>query len=342
VILSRLQQELKKRPRTYLVTGAAGFIGSNLVEFLLLSGQYVVGVDNFITGHRSNLADVKRCTGKYYANFHLIEGDISDYAVCEAACKEVDVVLHQAALGSVPRSIKDPLATNRANVTGFLNMITAAKEAGIRRFIYASSSSVYGDSTELPKVEHRTGKPLSPYAVTKMTDELYASVFARNFGMETVGLRYFNVFGRRQDPEGEYAAVIPRWIAALIRQEPVYIYGDGETSRDFCYIDNVIQMNLLAATSEDSRIAGEVFNVAVGERTTLNRLYELLREILSPHFDHVRSASPVYRDFRPGDIRHSLADTGRAKDLVGYNPEIRIEEGLKAAMPWYIEQLSVR
>ncbi|KAB2933628.1 MAG: SDR family oxidoreductase [Leptonema illini] len=335
-MLLEIQKELKRESRTYLVTGAAGFIGSNLVEFLLASGQKVVGLDNFSTGRRSNLMDVEQCTGDAFGNFRLIEGDIADYTTCEVACKGVDVVLHQAALGSVPRSIKDPVSTNRANVTGFLNMITAAKEAGVRRFVYASSSSVYGDSAELPKVEPRTGNLLSPYAVTKKTNELYASVFARNFGMEAIGLRYFNVFGRRQDPEGEYAAVIPRWTAALIKGEPVYINGDGETSRDFCYIDNVIQMNMLAATCKDSRAYGEVFNVAVGDRTTLNRLYELLRNNLSCHFEGVRNASPVYRDSRQGDIRHSLADVGRARELVGYDPQIRIEEGLKAAMPWYI------
>ena len=340
-MFQKIKDDLLKNRRTFLVTGAAGFIGSNLVEFLLQHNQRVVGLDNFSTGRRSNIDDVHRSVGDRFDQFKMIEGDIADYSVCQKACEGVDIVLHQAALGSVPRSIKDPVASNRANVTGFLNMLTAAKEAGIQRFVYASSSSVYGDSAELPKVEERTGKLLSPYAVTKMTNELYASVFYRTYQIETIGLRYFNVFGRRQDPEGEYAAVIPRWIAALIRNQPVYINGDGETSRDFCYIDNVIQMNLLAALTTTQETFGEAFNVAVGDRTTLKELYYYLKDLLVPLFSYVEEAAPTYRDFRPGDIRHSLANISKAQGLVGYEPEYRINAGLRLAMPWYVKNTEV-
>ncbi len=335
-----LKQKLSNEQRTWLVTGNAGFIGSNLVEFLLKHNQKVVGVDNFSTGYRHNIDDVLYCVGEEKAkNFKFIEGDIADIVICHQACEGVDIVLHQAALGSVPRSIDDPVTSNRSNVTGFLNMITAAKDAGIKRFVYASSSSVYGDSKELPKVEERTGNLLSPYAAMKMTNELYAGVFQKCYGMETLGLRYFNVFGRRQNPNGAYAAVIPKWIDSLLKKEAVFINGDGETSRDFTYIDNVIQMNLLAGLTENSRVFGEAFNVAVGGRNTLNELYALINDELKNHVAEFEKQVPVYREFRAGDIRHSNADIAKAHDMVGYTPTHDIYRGMKEAILWYIENL---
>ncbi|WP_295421882.1 SDR family oxidoreductase [Sulfurovum sp.] len=342
--LEQLSEELKKDQKTWLVTGNAGFIGSNLTEFLLSNGQKVVGLDNFSTGYQHNIDDVLSQVGEESAkNFTFIEGDIADIETCQKACEGVDIILHQAALGSVPRSIDDPITSNRSNVTGFLNMITAAKDAGIKRFVYASSSSVYGDSKELPKVEGRTGNVLSPYAAMKATNELYGSVFQKVYGMETLGLRYFNVFGRRQDPNGAYAAVIPKWVGSLLTGEDVFINGDGETSRDFTYIDNVIQMNLLAGTTDNPEAFGEAFNVAVGGRNTLNELYNLIQDQLNKsaikHGLSTIDQSPIYRDFRPGDIRHSNADITKAKTIVGYQPTHDIYQGMEEAIEWYIENI---
>ncbi len=333
-VCSRLQSE----PRTWLVTGCAGFIGSNLLETLLKLGQKVVGLDNFLTGYQKNMDMVADIVGKdLYANFTFIEGDIRDIDTCRKACEGVDHVLHEAALGSVPRSIEDPLLTNGCNITGYLNMLVAAREAGVESFVYAASSSTYGDSQELPKVEDRIGHPLSPYAVTKYVDELYADVFARCYDFTTVGLRYFNVFGQRQDPFGAYAAVIPQWFASLLRGETVYVNGDGETSRDFCYIDNVVQANILASLAEaDAR--NEVYNVAFGQRTTLNELFVLIRDEVQRHKD-VAGADPVHRDFRQGDVRHSLANIDKAKTRLGYAPRFDVRQGLRLAGDWYAANL---
>jgi UDP-N-acetylglucosamine/UDP-N-acetylgalactosamine 4-epimerase len=322
----------------FLITGVAGFIGSNLLENLLKSDHEVAGLDNFATGFQKNLDDV--CTlvsAEQWARFRFIEGDIRDLSACHDACAGADYVLHQAALGSVPRSIEDPINTNRTNIDGFLSMLVAARDAGVKRFVYAASSSTYGDHPDLPKVEDKIGKPLSPYAVTKVVNELYADVFARTYGMDCVGLRYFNVFGRRQDPDGAYAAVIPKWTSALIHGEPVFINGDGETSRDFCFIDNAVQANLLAATASHPDAGNQVYNVAVGERTSLNALFAAIRETLLPHYPHLADAQPTYRDFRPGDVRHSLADISKAKEFLGYAPTHRLQEGLREAVEWYIQ-----
>lgn len=324
----------------WLVTGAAGFIGSNLVEALLKLGQQVSGLDNFATGHRHNLDQVKQSvSADAWMKFNFIEADIRDPAACQAACQGVDFVLHQAALGSVSRSINDPLTTNATNIDGFLNMLVAARDHGVKRFVYAASSSTYGDHPALPKIEERIGNPLSPYAVTKYVNELYANVFGRTYGTESIGLRYFNVFGPRQDPDGAYAAVIPQWIAALIRNQPLRINGDGETSRDFCYVDNVVQANLLAALS-DKDAANAVYNIALGERTTLNELYGMMKASLQDQFPHVAQHQPQYGDFRRGDVRHSQADISKATTALGYQPTHRIGEGLKQAMDWYICSLS--
>ena len=336
-----LKQQLAASPKTWLVTGAAGFIGCNLVEALLTLDQKVVGLDNFATGHEKNLAQVQASVGpERWARFTFKRGDIRDLITCHNVCSGVDYVLHQAALGSVPRSIEDPLLTHASNNTGFINMLVAARDAKVKRFVYAASSSTYGDHPGLPKVEDVIGKPLSPYAVTKYVNELYADVFGRCYGTQSMGLRYFNIFGRRQDPEGAYAAVIPKWVASMIRNEPVYVNGDGETSRDFCYIDNVIQANLLAATVENPDAVNQVYNVAVGERTSLNQLFEAIRVNLLPHYPHLADAKPVYRDFRAGDVRHSLADIGKARSLLGYEPSHHIGQGLAEAMEWYIGDLS--
>lgn len=330
-----VQQDLQRTQYHWLVTGAAGFIGSNLVEALLKLGQRVTGLDNFATGHRHNLDQVRDLVGDAWSNFTFIEGDIRQPADCARACAGVDYVLHQAALGSVPRSIADPALTNDTNITGFLNMLVAARDARVKRFVYAASSSTYGDHPALPKVEDQIGKPLSPYAVTKYVNELYADVFGRTYGTESIGLRYFNVFGPRQDPNGAYAAVIPQWVAALIRNAELRINGDGETSRDFCYIANVVQANLLAATAP-SEAANQVYNVALGDRTTLNQLYGMMRAELAPRFAHVAQHAPVYVDFRAGDVRHSQADVSKAATLLGYAPEWRIADGMKQAMDWYV------
>ncbi len=332
----QLLAALPLAPKTWLITGVAGFIGSNLLETLLKLDQRVVGLDNFATGHRKNLAEVQTLVPQaQWARFTFIEGDIRELADCRRACEGVDHVLHQAALGSVPRSIEDPLATNAANITGFLNLLVAARDAHVQSFTYAASSSTYGDHPGLPKVEDVIGKPLSPYAVTKYVNELYADVFARSYGLETIGLRYFNVFGPRQDPDGAYAAVVPKWAASLLKGQTVYINGDGETSRDFCFVDNAVQANLLAATAAPGAARNQVYNVAVGDRTTLNTLFKLLRDNLAAH-GVKPGVQPVYRDFRSGDVRHSQADVGKAQRLLGYAATHRMAQGIAAAMPWYL------
>ncbi len=336
-----LQTRLLSQRHTWLVTGAAGFIGSNLVEALLKLDQRVIGMDNFATGHRHNIDQALSDAGcsSDGTDFTFIEGDICDLDVCRRACEDVDFVLHQAALGSVPRSIEDPVRTNSANIDGFLNMLVAAKDGDVRRFIYAASSSTYGDHTELPKIEERIGNPLSPYAVTKLVNELYAGVFSATYNLETIGLRYFNIFGKRQDPEGAYAAVIPKWVSAVLAGEEVFINGDGETSRDFCYIDNTIQVNLLAALSENPEAVNQVYNVALNDRTSLNKLFEMIQERLISRRPSLQPVKPTYRDFRAGDVRHSQADIGKACRLLGYQPSHRIGEGLDEAMDWYVAAL---
>ena len=342
-----VKKDLQQSPKTWLITGVAGFIGSNLLETLLRLDQRVVGLDNFETGHRHNLDEVQgEVSAAQWSRFRLVEGDIRDLADCRSAMvfsadgedTGVDYVLHQAALGSVPRSIEDPITTNQANIDGFLNMLTAARDAGVKRFVYAASSSTYGDHPALPKVEENIGNPLSPYAVTKLVNELYADVFARTYGFRTIGLRYFNIFGKRQDPNGAYAAVVPKWTAAMIAGEDVFINGDGETSRDFCFIDNAVQANLLAAVAVDDAATNQVYNVAVGGRTTLNDLFEAIRVSLAANgVDYAKP--PVYRDFRAGDVRHSQADTGKAGRLLGYEPTHAIGAGIDEAMPWYVARL---
>src|SRR5690554_2404499 len=334
--IDRAWSTLQANPKKWLVTGCAGFIGSNLIEALLKHDQIVVGLDNFSTGFQHNLDEVQQAVSPaQWANFTFVEGDIRQLDVCHQVCAGVDYVLHQAALGSVPRSLNDPITTNEVNIGGQLNMLVAARDAKVQSFVYAASSSTYGDHPTLPKVEHTIGNPLSPYAVTKYVNELYASVFARSYGFEAIGLRYFNVFGKRQTPDGAYAAVIPKWTAAMVRGEDVFINGDGDTSRDFCFIENAVQANLLAATAEDSA-KNEVYNVAVGDRTTLNDLFSALKSALAEN-GVVYEKAPVYRDFRPGDVRHSQANIGKAASKLGYAPEFRIVEGIARAMPWYLE-----
>jgi len=327
---------LRERPLRWLVTGSAGFIGSHLVQALLDLDQDVVGLDNFATGFRRNLDEVRSIVGpERWQRHRFIEGDIADPATCRDACESIDVVLHEAALGSVPRSIEDPLRTHAVNATGFLDMLVAARDAGVQRFVYAASSSTYGDHPGLPKVEDAIGAPLSPYAVTKYVNELYAQVFGRCYGLQTIGLRYFNVFGPRQDPEGAYAAVIPRFAAAMLREAPVTINGDGETSRDFCYVDNVVQANLLAATTERAEAIGQVYNVAVGERTSLNELHATLRALIAERHPGLHQHAPLHAAFRAGDVRHSEANIGKARQLLGYRPVWKLARGLRAALPWY-------
>jgi len=338
-----VKEQLKAKPKTWLVTGCAGFIGSNLLETLLLLDQKVVGLDNFATGHQHNLDEVEeQVSAEQWQNFNFIEGDIRNVDDCTKAVghseNSVDYILHQAALGSVPRSIADPVLTNSANITGFLNMLVAAKEAHVTSFVYAASSSTYGDHPALPKVEENIGKPLSPYAVTKYVNELYADVFHKTYGLNTTGLRYFNVFGKRQDPDGAYAAVIPKWTAAMIDNQDVFVNGDGETSRDFCFVENAVQANILAATAPDSS-KNEVLNVALGDRTTLNTLFNSLKLALQTNGVNYQK-TPVYRDFRAGDVRHSQADISKAKSLIGFQPEFKIQQGIDKAMPWYINFLS--
>lgn len=337
-----VKQTLLESPKIWLITGVAGFIGSNLLETLLLLNQKVIGLDNYATGHQHNLDEVQGVVSpEQWQNFSFIEGDIRNYETCQQAISSeagsVDYILHQAALGSVPRSIADPILTNSANITGFLNMLTAAKEANVSSFTYAASSSTYGDHPALPKIEENIGNPLSPYAVTKYVNELYASVFAKTYGFKTIGLRYFNVFGKRQDPNGAYAAVIPKWTSSMINNEELFINGDGETSRDFCFIENTVQMNILAATAPDDA-KDEVYNVAVGDRTTLNDLFGSIKTALIKNDINV-SMEPTNRDFRAGDVRHSQADISKAKNALGYSPEFRIAEGIGKAMPWYVEFL---
>lgn len=331
-------QELAAVPRKWLVTGCAGFIGSNLLEALLKLDQTVTGLDNFATGHQHNLDEVKASvTPEQWARLTFIEGDIRDLDACRRAVQGVDFVLHQAALGSVPRSLKDPITTNDVNIGGFLNMLVAARDAGVKSFVYAASSSTYGDHPALPKVEENIGKPLSPYAVTKFVNELYADVFARSYGFETVGLRYFNVFGKRQDPNGAYAAVIPKWTAAMIQGEDVTINGDGETSRDFCFVDNAVQANILAAMAP-AEGRNQVYNVAVSGRSTLNQLFGFLVQVLANQ-GVTYGKQPVYADFRAGDVRHSQADVSKAGRLLGYQPTHTVLQGLEVAMPWYTQFL---
>jgi UDP-N-acetylglucosamine 4-epimerase len=335
-----VKQQLQAETKTWLITGVAGFIGSNLLEHLLKLDQRIVGLDNFSTGKRSNLDQVRNSVSeKQWLRFNFIEGDVRSLITCHKVCSGVDFILHEAALGSVPRSIADPIASNESNVTGFLNMLVATRDAGVQRFVYAASSSTYGDHPGLPKVEDTIGKPLSPYAVTKYVNELYADVFARTYGMETIGLRYFNVFGPRQDPEGAYAAVIPCWIRALIKGETVHINGNGETSRDFCFVENVIQMNLLAATSSEPSAINQVYNTAVNARTSLNELYNMLHNRLLPHYPRLQVCKPLHRDFRKGDVLHSQADISKAAALLGYEPSHTIDAGLDAALSWYMANL---
>lgn len=332
-----LERLAGEAPRRWLVTGCAGFIGSHLVATLLQAGQSVTGLDNFATGHRRNLDEVRDAVGpQAWSRFTFVEGDIADAPACRSICEGMDVVLHEAALGSVPRSIADPLSTHRANATGFLNMLVGAQQAGVRRFVYAASSSTYGDSPLLPKVEDVIGRPLSPYAVTKVLNELYAEVFGRCYGLQTVGLRYFNVFGPRQDPDGAYAAVIPRWVAAMLRGDPCTINGDGETSRDFCYVDNVVQANLLAALTDDASAVGQVYNVAVGQRTTLKELHAALAAEVARITPGLVIEAPRHADFRAGDVRHSLADISKAARLLGYAPTHSVAQGILASVPWYV------
>lgn len=332
-----LLESLIRTPKTWLITGVAGFIGSNLLEALLKLNQRVIGLDNFSTGHRRNLEEVRRSVSdEQWLRFKLIEGDIRDLHACSEACSAVDYVLHQAALGSVPRSLNDPISTNQTNIDGFLNMLIAARDAGVSSFTYAASSSTYGDHPGLPKVEDVIGNPLSPYAVTKYVNELYADVFARCYNFKSIGLRYFNVFGKRQDPDGAYAAVIPKWAASMIKDEDIFINGDGETSRDFCFIENTIQANLLAATTEDDEARNQIYNVAVGGRTTLNSLFVAMKNELNLN-GVIYTKEPVYREFRDGDVRHSQADISKIKTKLGYAPTYSIAGGVEKAMPWYVK-----
>jgi UDP-N-acetylglucosamine 4-epimerase len=334
------QARLRARPRTWLVTGAAGFIGSHLVERLLRLDQRVVGLDNLSSGRRENLDEATApLAPAQRRNFAFLEGDIRSPQTCARACGAVDCVLHQAALGSVPASIADPVATHEANVTGFLNMLVAARDAGAARFVYAGSSATYGDHPGALQVEEAIGRALSPYGVSKHVDELYAAVFARCYGLASVGLRYFNVFGPRQHPGSAYAAVIPAWIAAMIGGEPAYINGDGSTTRDFCHVDNVVQANLLAATADDPAALNQAYNVALNASTSLHGLFEMLRALLEPRYPHLRGLRPAYRDFRAGDVRFSQADIGKARRLLGYRPEVPVREGLARSIGWYADKL---
>lgn len=331
---------LKDNTHTWLVTGVAGFIGSNLLETLLKHNQKVIGLDNFETGHQHNLDKVKSLVSdRSWKNFTFIKGDIRNIDDCNNACKDVEYVLHQAALGSVPRSVEDPVTTNTTNIDGFLNMLVAARDAKVKSFIYAASSSTYGDHPGLPKHEDKIGNPLSPYAVTKYVNELYAQVFARTYDFKTIGLRYFNIFGYRQDPEGAYAAVIPKWVSDMLHNKTIYINGDGETSRDFCFIDNTVEANILAATVENTNAVDQVYNVALNDQTTLNELFNSIRELLMERIPSLEILDPVYREFRAGDVRHSRADITKANELLGYQPKYKISEGLNRSMDWYIEDL---
>ena len=341
-----LQEHLKSNQNIWLITGVAGFIGSNLLEKLLILNQKVVGLDNFDTGYQYNIdqaiEDANNATGKDLGgNFKFINGDIRNLSDCKKACSNVDYVLHHAALGSVPRSIDDPIKTNKANIDGFLNMLVASKDASVKRFVYAASSSTYGDHPDLPKVENKTGNPLSPYAVTKVVNELYAQVFAKTYDFKTIGLRYFNIFGKRQDPNGSYAAVIPKWVAAILNKDDVFINGDGETSRDFCYIDNTVQMNLLAATTDNDKATDQIYNTALNDRTSLNKLHQMIETELIRNISEFKKKKPFYRDFRSGDVRHSQANIDKAKILLGYLPTHKIEYGLQETIEWYIKNVKL-
>ena len=344
-----LQEHLKSNQYTWLITGVAGFIGSNLLEKLLVLNQKVIGLDNFETGYQHNIdqaiedaREKLEAEGKQLeiSNFQLIEGDIRELEDCRQACEGIDYVLHEAALGSVPRSIENPIHTNKANIDGFLNMLVAAKDAKVKRFVYAASSSTYGDHPDLPKVEDKIGKPLSPYSVTKVVNELYADVFAKTYDFRTIGLRYFNIFGKRQNPNGAYAAVIPKWVSSIINKEDVFINGDGETSRDFCYIDNAVQINLLAAMTENELATNQVYNVALNDRTSLNKLYKMIEERLMLRVKGLEKKEPIYRDFRAGDVLHSQANISKAQQLLDYHPSHKISEGLDEAMDWYATSMS--
>jgi UDP-N-acetylglucosamine 4-epimerase len=333
------REGLRRQPRSWLVTGAAGFIGSHIVEELLRLGQRVRGLDDFSTGHRANLEDVAaRVGGDRFGAFELVEGDIRDSSVCAKACAGAPLVIHQAALGSVPRSVADPITSYAVNVGGTVNVFEAAREAACARIVYASSSSVYGDHPGLPKLEAEIGEPLSPYAATKRIDEVWAQACFRSYALPVVGLRYFNVFGPRQDPQGPYAAVIPRWIEELVAGRQPRIFGDGETSRDFCPVANIVQANLLAALAPAKDACGRVFNVALGGRTSLNELFLALRDGLAELGVDCAGVQPVRDDFRPGDVRHSLADVSAIRTALGYAPEIDFAEGIRSALGWYLEQ----
>jgi len=340
----QLQEYLKDNQKTWLVTGVAGFIGSNLLEKLLVLDQKVVGLDSFETGYKQNIDeaihDASDIVGKDISdNFKFIEGDTKSISDCKHSCVGVDYVLHQAAIGSVPRSIEDPISTNKANIDGFINMLVASRDANVKRFVYAASSSTYGDNTDLPKVEDIIGSPLSPYAVTKLVNELYANVFAKNYDFKSIGLRYFNIFGKRQDPDGAYAAVIPKWVAAILNKEDVYINGDGETSRDFCYVDNAVQANLLAALTDNDDATDQVYNIALNDKTSLNELHQMIEGSILQRVQGLEKKEPIYRDFRPGDVRHSQASIDKAKKLLGYQPKFRLSEGLDEAIGWYINSV---
>ncbi len=334
-----LQQHLLANQNTWLITGAAGFIGSNLIETLLRLNQHVVGLDNFETGHQHNLDQAVAAVPDTKGSFRFIKGDIRNLDDCHKACEGVDFVNHQAALGSVPRSLEDPIRTNSTNIDGFLNMLVAARDAKVKRFVYAASSSTYGDHPDLPKVEEKIGNPLSPYAVTKLVNELYAQVFARTYEFKTIGLRYFNIFGQRQDPEGAYAAVVPKWVASMLNGDEVFINGDGTTSRDFCYIENTMQMNLLAATTDNPDALNEVYNVALNDRVSLTELFDMIRDRLQQRVPGLKIPDPTYRDFRAGDVLHSQADISKAQNLLNYQPSHRIAAGLDESMNWYVASL---
>ena len=339
----KLQASLRAGPRTWLVTGAAGFIGSNLVEKLLQLDQRVVGLDNGAAGSKRNLEQVRELAGPdRWRNYRHIDGDIREPEACQFASRGVDFILHQAALGSVPTSIKNPAETHAANVTGFLNLLTATREARVQRVVYASSCAVYGDDPGLPKIESRIGRCLSPYAVTKRANEIYADVFASCYGLETVGLRYFNVFGPRQDPNGPYAAVIPKWIDSMRQGRPIFINGDGETSRDFCYVADIVQANLLAATEPEPEAINQIYNIAAGARTSLNELFEMLRGLLLPSHPHLEFCAPKYREFLPGEIRHSGADISKAARWLKFEPRYQVEAGLAELLEWYRRSPSQR
>lgn len=338
---SELQLQLNEQQSNWVITGVAGFIGSNLLEFLLKHNQKVVGLDNFSTGYQHNLDQVREIVGSQkWANFSFVQGDIRDLDTCQQVCKGADYVLHHAAIGSVPRSIEDPLLSNANNVTGYLNMLVAARDQKVRRFVYAASSSTYGDHPDLPKVESVIGKPLSPYAVTKYVNELYADVFHRCYGLSSIGLRYFNVFGPRQDPNGAYAAVIPIWIAALIRNQELKINGDGSITRDFCYVENVIQANVLAALSTNEQADNQIFNVALSDRTSLLDLYKMIRDVLVNDYPHLQQHQPTFLPYRTGDIPHSQADISKAQTLLAYAPQYKVDQGLQKAINWYKQDLT--